>query len=182
MYGPRIRSVYDLGRGDGAVEIELGPFHDEPAAVKAYARWFSDNCVRSFLCSPYPIIESVEAESLKSFASKPDEMFWPIHANGGLIGTTSLFDMNRNHRRAELGIVIGESDWWGRGVATISEMLLSDYAFGNIVAGGLNKVTARVLDGNDGSRGALEKCGFPPDWRPPTTSLGARALVRRSPL
>lgn len=160
MWGPVMRATYDRGRGDGPVELELGPVRDEKEAAQLFTEWVNDNRVRLFLSALRPCTVSAEEDWVRGVYANQDGVTWSIYANNALVGNIGIDDIDRIHRRGELGILIGDRRWWGRGIATASELLVVDYALRNIVADGLNKVYARVLIGNDGSRKALENVGF----------------------
>ena len=65
--------------------------------------------------------------------------------------------MSSHHKKAELTYVIGEANYWGKGVASfaIAEMIKIGKSELN-----LNKLYAGVASGNIGSRKVLEKNGF----------------------
>ncbi|MDC4205803.1 MAG: GNAT family protein [Candidatus Manganitrophus sp.] len=61
------------------------------------------------------------------------------------------------HRLADIGLLIGEKDCWGKGYATEAIQLVSDYAF-NVL--NLHKVAAGCYGPNEGSARAFQKAGF----------------------
>ena len=61
------------------------------------------------------------------------------------IGNVYLTDINYVNRTAESHILIGEKEFWGKGIASEAYLLLLDYAFNEI---GLNRIEARVLESN----------------------------------
>jgi RimJ/RimL family protein N-acetyltransferase len=73
------------------------------------------------------------------------------------IGTISLHSIDWISRKGEVGYMIGDKNYWGKGVATEIIGMISDYAFDRL---GLNKLTAGAVEGNIGSIKALEKNGF----------------------
>jgi [ribosomal protein S5]-alanine N-acetyltransferase len=158
MYGPRIQATF--AREGKEIKLELGPVRNEEEAATLFSRWFSDNSVRAFMAGPWPISVSREHEIIAEFGKSRDLVFWTIYADGDLIGSTSVFDIDRVHQRAEFGILIGDKSAWGKGIATAVEAMVLDYAFSNVVARGLNKVFARVVEGNTASRRALENVGL----------------------
>lgn len=160
MFGPTITATFDLGKGDGPTEIELGPIKNEQDAAERFTSWINDNRVRIFLARPNPCTVSAEQEWIRKKNTEPNSVNWAIYAKGSLIGNIELMEIDRSRRCAELGIVIGEKLWWSRGIATVAETLVFEYAFNNIVAGGLNKITARAVLGNEGSLNVLKKVGF----------------------
>ena len=52
-----------------------------------------------------------------------------IDADGILIGHCALFNYNDTNRTCELGITIGDREYWGRGYGRETVRLLLDYAF-----------------------------------------------------
>jgi RimJ/RimL family protein N-acetyltransferase len=161
MYGPEIQFEYDRGeKSGGKVKVKLGPPEDEVKAAKLFAAWINDNRTRLYLSMPVPCTESAELDWVKNQNNRPDDFAWNIQVDGKIVGNIGLHRIDRVHRRAELGIMIGDKKMWGKGLAQALEAVILDYAFSNIVAFGLNKVTAGVLEGNMASKAALKKCGF----------------------
>jgi RimJ/RimL family protein N-acetyltransferase len=76
------------------------------------------------------------------------------------IGNIKLGPINWFHRYAEIGLIIGNKDFWGKGVATDSITLISLYAFNTL---NLHKVTAGCYASNIGSKKAFLKAGFDVD-------------------
>jgi len=52
-----------------------------------------------------------------------------IEAGGAYIGRCGLYNIDRTARHAELGIGIGDKEYWGRGYGREAVGLLLDYAF-----------------------------------------------------
>jgi ribosomal-protein-alanine N-acetyltransferase len=75
---------------------------------------------------------------------------------GFVIGTATLFRIEREHRRAELGFAIG-SAWWGRGFGAAAVSLLVEHAFGSL---GLCRLEADVDPRNTPSLRLLDRFGF----------------------
>lgn len=158
MFGPQLKAVFD--KGNGPVNLELGIYKDEPDAVCKFVEWLNDNRVRLYLLMQFPPSYTGEQDWFRKLPEDKNEIAWGIYANGNLIGCTSLMSINRSNASAEIGIVIGDKDWWGKGIATVAEMLITEYSFSNVTADGLNKLYARVLAGNEASRKALLNTGF----------------------
>lgn len=160
MFGLRIEATLDRERGEAPIELVLGPIKDEKTAAEFYTRTLNDNRVNLYLGMRYGFTVSTEEEWIKKIGADENLISWSMYASERLIGGVGLNAVDRVDRHAELGIVIGDREYWGKGVASASEAMVLEYAFNNIVAGGLNKVYARVFDGNTASRKALEKVGF----------------------
>lgn len=73
------------------------------------------------------------------------------------IGCIFLNDIDFHNRTGHIPIFIGEKEFWGKGFATDARMLMLKYAFFDR---GLNRIWARVLDGNEGALKMLEKTGY----------------------
>lgn len=158
MFGPKLVATYD--RGDGPINLDLGLFKDEEAAVKQFSDWINDNRVRYYMLMQYPASVTQERDWLKRVGESRNSVTWGIYANGDFVGSMGIDSIDFAHSHAELGILIGNKQWWGKGVATVAEMLVTDYAFSCIIPGGLSKLYAYVLVGNDPSRKALQHVGF----------------------
>ena len=76
-------------------------------------------------------------------------------ADGEFLGCCDLSEIDRRHRRAEIGFMLGR-DAWGRGYALEAMRTVVAFAATN----GLRKLTARTHLGNRRSESLLEKLGF----------------------
>lgn len=73
------------------------------------------------------------------------------------IGNIGLHKIHPVFRSAEVGILIGEKDCWGKGVASEAISLIAGHAFTRL---NLNRVYAGAALENAGSIKAFEKAGF----------------------
>ena len=160
MYGPHV--LIKCNRPDkyqGVLEIELCPAKDEAECARNSMRWINDHRVRLFLSSPRPCSLSYEEEWVRNL-NKGDDIHWMIYVDGTHVGGVGLHRIEKEHARADLGIMIGDQDYWGIGLAQVVTAAVVEYAFENIIPGGLHKLVGHVLVGNDHSQGTLEKIGF----------------------
>ena len=125
-----------------------------------YLGWLNDPEVNCYLETRFvpQSIESLQAywNDHRDDANSP----WfamQIVDNGPHIGNIKLGPINWLHRRADISLFIGNRDFWGKGIATESILLISEWAFQEL---DLQKLTAGVYAGNIGSRRAFEKAGF----------------------
>ncbi len=58
---------------------------------------------------------------------------------GTHIGNIKASEIDKNHHRAEMGIIIGDKDFWGKGIATTAIGIVTDYCFDSL---NLHKLTA----------------------------------------
>lgn len=73
------------------------------------------------------------------------------------IGNIGLSALNHFFRSAEIGILIGEKDCWGKGYASDAIGLLARHCFRKL---NLNRLAAGAVSENIGSIRAFEKAGF----------------------
>ncbi len=78
----------------------------------------------------------------------------PIH-----IGSCSLFNFNLAGNTAEIGIMLGDKTYWGRGYG---EDALNTFMLDIFEVSGLQSLILRTLDWNVRARTCFEKCGFVP--------------------
>jgi ribosomal-protein-alanine N-acetyltransferase len=82
--------------------------------------------------------------------------YWAIRTReGGFIGLCDLSDMDRWHRRAEIGFMIARKHW-RQGYALEAMTAVLEYA----AAQGFKRLVARTHVGNHPSENLLEKIGF----------------------
>ena len=77
--------------------------------------------------------------------------------SGRSVGTIGLSHIDRRHRRAEYGILIGEADARGKGLASEASRLLLDHAFRTLA---LNRVYLHVFSDNEPAIRLYERVGF----------------------
>jgi RimJ/RimL family protein N-acetyltransferase len=73
-----------------------------------------------------------------------------------VIGTCTLFRIEREHRRAELGYIL-RRDHWGCGLASEALTAIVNHAFGTL---GLHRLEADIDPRNTGSIRSVERLGF----------------------
>lgn len=125
-----------------------------------YVQWMNDPHVNRFLESRFTVHSE---ESIRSFVEEKlaseDNLFLAIICNEDQhhVGNIKLGPINPNDLTADIGIVIGSKAHWGKGLASESIQLLTDYAF---TALNLHKLTAGCHASNPASAGAFFKAGF----------------------
>jgi len=137
-------------------EVYLSPINADDA--EKYCEWINDIDVAKYLDTIVRNInEEVETEFLKK-AQKSGETFAIIKKDADrVVGICGLHNVNHLHRRADLGIFIGEKNYWNRGHGTEAVKLLLDFGF-NIL--NLHNIRLSVIDYNKRAIKAYEKAGF----------------------
>ena len=130
----------------------------ERTDIPTFVRWFSDPAVREFLLINRPI-SLVEEESWfeAQLRDQSSEIFAIETLDGTHIGNIGLHDINWVHRRAEMGIVIGEKEYWGRGFGSDAICALLAFAFNEM---NLHRIYLQVYEDNERAIQAYKKCGF----------------------
>jgi ribosomal-protein-alanine N-acetyltransferase len=84
-------------------------------------------------------------------------VYWTLRDLGDdqFIGTCDLSEIDRRHRRAEVGFMLGR-DAWGQGFASEAMQAVLSYA----ATQGLRRLLARTHLGNRRSESLLQKLGF----------------------
>ena len=126
----------------------------------SYLRWMNDPAVTRFLECRW---RRHTLESLRDFVRAANDssrdFLFGIFAEEGTrhIGNIKIGSVDWVHRFGDLGLVVGERDCWGRGVATQAIGQACAYARDEL---GLRKLVAGIYRGNEGSLGAFLKAGF----------------------
>lgn len=73
------------------------------------------------------------------------------------IGTCAFMNVDQRNRHAELAIVIGDKNYWGKGLGTQSMKQLLEWGFYGM---NLNRLYLHVFSFNERAKGLYEKMGF----------------------
>ena len=79
--------------------------------------------------------------------------------DGTHIGNCMYYDINTAYAEAELGILIGNRDYWGRSYGYHTMIGLIDHVFSN---SSLRRLYLHTLEWNHRAQRCFEKCGFAP--------------------
>lgn len=131
-------------------------------AANDYA-WRSDEELARLDAAP-----TLSAPFVEFLASYADELRYPspyrhrfaIETLGGKhIGNCMYYDIDAARGEAELGIMIGDRDYWGQGYGTDAVTTLLDHVFSTTR---LNRIYLNTLDWNIRAQRCFGKCGFVP--------------------
>jgi [ribosomal protein S5]-alanine N-acetyltransferase len=73
------------------------------------------------------------------------------------IGNIKIGSINWQHRYGDVGLLIGDKNSWGKGIAAEAISLVTQYAFEEL---NLHKLTAGMYEQNIGSYKAFIKAGY----------------------
>ena len=112
---------------------------------------------------PHADLAQTEAlvERLLGFVASGRALEWVVatHEDPTLVGRVTLFGIDREQGRAELGGQLGRA-LWGRGLAAEAQRLVLAHAFDDEDGLGLRRVEAFTDPENAGATKALERLGF----------------------
>ncbi len=86
-------------------------------------------------------------------------LFWAIHLKESEkhIGNIKIDPVNKRHGLGEYGIMMGDSDEWGKGYAKEASEIVIDHCFRELR---LRKITLGVIDQNVAAVNLYKKLGF----------------------
>jgi UDP-4-amino-4,6-dideoxy-N-acetyl-beta-L-altrosamine N-acetyltransferase len=125
--------------------------------LRRCVKWFSDPGIIRFLARNSAVTMAEEERWFRDYERRTDEQIFAIEVAGVHLGNIGLHKIDRAHRRAEVGVVVGETSAWSKGYGTDAMRTVLRYAFGPL---GLNKVSLDVLEYNDRAIRIYERLGF----------------------
>jgi RimJ/RimL family protein N-acetyltransferase len=138
-------------------EVTLRPFEIED--IDTFYKW-DTNAEVNILSGWTPRRSKAQAQQFyeQRILEPPENLeTFSILVKEQLTGYAQLALIDREEKRAAVGIVIGERQLWGRGIASTALRILLDYAFTVV---GLEKVFAEVYGINTRSLHLMERVGF----------------------
>jgi len=137
----------------------------EKKDLEEIMKWVNDREITKYLVAfLYPVSRVEEEKFLERAMSHNDtEKTLVIETKEGIyIGQIGLHKIDWKNRNAELGIVIGNKEYWGKGYGTDAIEVLLNHAFNQM---NLFKVYLRVFEYNKRGIRCYEKCGFKEEGR-----------------
>lgn len=136
--------------------IYLSPRSVEDA--EKFTTWMNDFDVTDYIGRSGQLI-SLDGEKKYLESTANEEALFDIVTidDDKLIGTVGLERISHVHRKATLGIFIGDKDYLSKGYGTEAIRLLLDYGFNYM---NLNNIKLDVLETNERAKKCYKKCGF----------------------
>ena len=120
-------------------------------------KWFSDPQIIRFLGRNTPVTLAEEERWFRDYERRTDEQIFAIEVQDRHVGNLGLHKIDRAHRKADIGIVIGEPNFWSIGIGTEAMRVALRYGFD---VPGLNKISLDVLEYNSRAIRTYRKVGF----------------------
>ncbi|MCD4820409.1 MAG: GNAT family N-acetyltransferase [Candidatus Cloacimonetes bacterium] len=135
----------------------LSPINIDDA--EKYCEWINDLEMTQYTSLAIQQIGlSKEIEILNGMIKRGSPSFAIIDkSKNKLIGNCSLFNINKLYQTAELGIIIGDKDYWGKGFGTEAITLILDYGF-NIL--NFHNIMLELFSFNERALKSYKKVGF----------------------
>lgn len=128
-----------------------------PDCIPDYLRWFADAEVTRYMLVRFPPSEAMEHEWLDRIARSQNDVMWAVEVAGKHVGSVGLHDIDWRNRHCNSGTIIGEKQYWRRGVAGEAMALRTAFAFQEL---GLEKIKSSAALANQGSIRGLMKAGY----------------------
>ena len=139
----------------------------EMSDLERNQRWLNDREVTRFLGGRYQFSMLAEEKWMRERTGKVmaygGDMGFAIETKDGRhIGNTGLHQASSENRSADLGIMIGEKECWGRGYGTDALRTLVRFGFEEM---NLNRIALDVYDFNERAIASYLKTGFVEEGR-----------------
>lgn len=143
-------------------KVVLVPFEERHLRSESYLGWLRDyEVVKTINRLEYirPVSFAEVEEYCRRVMRSPTDVFLAMHLkeDDRFVGTVRTSSLDLVTRTADVGILIGERDQWGRGLATDAITQLGLFLFETY---GLRKLTAGLMEVNPGMLRVFEKLGF----------------------
>lgn len=138
-------------------KVHLIPLDEEH--IEMVRVWRNNQDIRKFYFSWQMISKSQQKKWYERYSNDDSQVVFAIIDNSSkeFIGTIALYKIDHFHQNAELSTLIGNKNYWGKGIATEALRLLCRYAFCEM---NLNKIYTYVLKTNMASIKKNENNGF----------------------
>jgi RimJ/RimL family protein N-acetyltransferase len=121
-------------------------------------KWYNDPEVNRTLILPEKLELQKTYEWFERAQKDESREDWVIETRDGeAIGVVGIKEIKKNNRSGLLYIVIGEKEYWGKGLGLEAELLTIHYGFKHL---NLHRVLGSALENNPASIAVMEKVGF----------------------
>jgi RimJ/RimL family protein N-acetyltransferase len=139
----------------------------EKEDLSVFVRWFNDPEVRRNLLMVQPLSMGQEEKWYADMLKQPvEEHPLCIEIKQGddwiHIGNMAFMRIDQHDRSAEIGIAIGEKQYWNQGYGTEAMRLMVGHGFENL---NFHRIYLHVFETNSGGKRCYEKAGFSVDGR-----------------
>lgn len=134
-----------------------------PHDAEPFYAWYCNGEVQKHLANPW-WNPGIDYETYRQYRFSLYLEFSPVSgvlvictSTGQPIGLVNYFEVDESNRMCEVGIIIGERQFWRQGYALEALGLLVDFLNVDL---GIETVRARILEANVASQRLFERAGF----------------------
>lgn len=140
----------------------LTPFEEKHLSNPDYLNWLRDyDVVKTLNKVDYirPVSYAEVTEYCHTVMRSQEDMFLAIHCKdkSDFIGTLRVSRINWHNKTADIGIMIGNKEYWGRGIATDAIRIVCSYLFNEC---SLRRLTCGMMANNIAMEKAFSNVGF----------------------
>lgn len=131
----------------------------EDDASDEYVHWMNDPDINQYLESRF-YVQTIESTKsfIRSVTNDNNYQFGIFFKETGThIGNIKIGGINNYHRFADIGFLIGEKDYWGKGIASEAIKIATDFSFNSLK---IHKLYGGAYASNIGSIKAFLKNGY----------------------
>ena len=127
--------------------------------IELYQKWVNDLEVSQFITAFSQVFNREAEEDWYHSTKDSADRSFTIHflPEDKPIGNGSLHMVSQGNDRAELGIMIGEKEYWNKGLGTETVKLLTDFGFSVL---SLHSLSLAVKEFNERAKRTYEKVGY----------------------
>jgi len=123
-----------------------------------YISWLNNPIVNQFLVvGREKQTKETVSNYIDSFYGEEERYIWKICHDERMIGTTTLAFFNKEDNSVEAGLMIGDTDYWGKSASDSALNFILDFSFNKLKK---DSVTGGSYDENIGIVFTLKKLGF----------------------
>lgn len=143
-------------------KIYLRPLEMED--LESFYHWFNKSELRKYTQMPYPLSMEQEKEFIENAMHPGDSIVLAIALknNDAMIGDISINAIDKIHRKAFIGIAIGNPGYVSKGHGSEALTLLLNYAFGTL---NLHRIELHAYAFNKRAIDCYKKVGFKEEGR-----------------
>jgi len=144
-------------------EIKLRPFCKDDIS-SYYLSWFNDQEVTKYMSHGLFPYHEKQAIDFWEKSIENGDLIWSVFVkeNDCHIGNIALQNFNWINRTAEFAGIIGNKNYWKKGIATQAIAILFDHGFSKL---NLNRIWLGTAETNKGMRKVASKLGMKEEGR-----------------
>jgi len=123
-----------------------------------YVFWLNDPVVNEFLEVRHKKqTKETVSNYVDSFYKQEEKYIWGIYHDTKMIGTVTLYNLNRSENNIEIGMMIGDTNYWGKLASDSAYKFALGFAFNQL---NMDSATGGCYDAHLGIIFTFKKLGF----------------------